>query len=631
MRIIWRLFGFLIFVLGVAVASLLFLPAERLGRIASDQLSEQLGREVSLGDVRLSFWPVLGVTAGNVRIANAAWSDKGPMMQAERAEIGIDALSALRGALRFRTISADAPSILLEKRADGAANWELARSEGGDGQAALPIFTLDRLAVTGGLLRYEAAGAAAVVLTDMDLSLAWPDRDGPADISATLSPAGVPVSIDAELDKPRVVMAGGAAPVDLSLSTRGGTVRFQGAAGLAPEAQGALRVDLTDSSAFLAAMGQLGVVLPEGLGRSVSGSGEVTLVRDGTLSLRNGDFTMDRNRLSVNADVFPEAVPRVNAQIESEALDLSSLAGSEGESGAGWPETPIDASTLGAVNGEVSLRLGALDLGGFSFGQTRALMTLDQSRAVFEIRELQGYQGVTTGEFVINNRAGLSVGGTLAVAGVELRDLLEDAAGVDRFSGKADGSVRFLGSGQNVKAIVSSLSGDGVVKAGPGVISGIDLDRLFREGGVEGGTTVFDALSGTFSMNNGRLRSDDMKMSLPVLAASGEGWVDLGERSIDYLLRVYSAAARGGRGLTVPVRVKGPWSGPTISADLDEAINANFAEEKQELEQKARERVTETLQKELGVTVEDGQSVEEAIKERARDEAVRGILRLLER
>lgn len=632
MRIIWRLFGLLVFVVGVAFASLLLLPAERLGRIASDQLTQQLGRDVSLGDVRLSFWPVLGVQAGNVRIANAPWSDKGPLFAAQSAQIGVDAVSLLTGNLRFQTINAASPVILLQKRADGSANWELAPSEGGNGQAALPIFSLDELAITNGQLRFEAAGADPVLIRDLDLTLSWPDRDSPAQVSATLSPATVPLTIDARLDKPRVLMAGGAAPVDLNLSTQGGSLRFQGSAGLAPEAQGALRMDLSNTGKFLAALGHLGVVLPEGLGQSVSGKGQITLTRDGVMSLRGGDFTSGNNRLSVNADVFPGPVPRVNAQIEADALDLSSFAGSDGGSGGDdWPEDRIDASALGAIDGEVSLRLGLLDLGGFTFGQTRALMTLTQSRAVFEIRELQGYQGVTTGEFVVNNRSGLSVGGKLAVAGVELRELLNDAAGVDRFSGKTDGSLSFLGSGASVKAIVTSLSGDGVVRAGPGVISGIDLDRLFREGGVTGGTTVFDAMTGTFSIKNGVLRSDDLVMALPALRASGEGRVDLGGRSIDYLLRVFSASARGGKGLTVPVRVKGPWSGPKISADLDEAINSNFAEEKQELEDRAQERVNQAIQDNLGVTVQEGQSVGDAIRDKAVEDAARSILKLLER
>lgn len=628
MRLIRRLFGLIVIIVVVAGVSLVLLPADRLGRIASDQLTQQMGREVRLGDVRLSVWPVLGLAASDVRIANAPWSDGGPLFEAQSAHIGLAPLALLRGALEFSTIEAEAPRILLQKRGDGSANWVLSAGSGG---GALPVFTLDRLAITSGRLRLERAGSAPLVLNDMDLTLAWADRDGPARITARVSPAAVPLDIDATLDRPRVLMAGQAAPVDLSLSTRGGSIRFQGSAGIAPEAQGALRLDLTDTGAFLAALGQLGVVPPQGLGRTISGTGQITLTREGVLSLRDGDLTLDANRLSVAADVFPGDTPRVNAQIEAASLDLSTLGGADSGNTSGWSDSPIDASALAAMNGEVSLRLGALTLGNFAFGQTRALLTLDRSRAVFDIRELQGYQGVTTGNFVLNNRNGLSVGGDLAVAGIELRDLLDDAAGIDRFSGKANGSLSFLGVGQSERAIMASLSGEGTVQAGPGVISGMDLDRLFREGGVTGGTTVFDALTGTFAMNNGVLRNDDLVMELPVLRASGEGRVDLGLRSIDYLLRVTSASARGGRGLTVPVRIKGPWADTRLSADLDEAINSNFAEERQELENRARERVNEAVQDQLGVTVEEGQSVEDAVRDKVRDEAVDGLLRLLDR
>jgi Uncharacterized protein involved in outer membrane biogenesis len=262
-------------------------------------------------------------------------------------------------------------------------------------------------------------------------------------------------------------------------------------------------------------------------------------------------------------------------------------------------------------------------MGLVTFGPSRLYMNLDRARAVFELREVQGYGGTWTGQFVANNRDGLSVGGQMALGGVELNGLLTDLAGVERLSGRTDLSLSFLGVGQSIDAIMKSLSGDLSVKMGQGTISGIDLDQLMRSGGGAGGTTIFDSLGLTVDIASGVARNEDLLLTLPGLEARGEGAIDIGNRTLDYLFTPVSLAARGGRGLAIPVRIKGSWDDPSIRADLGEAIDLNLAEERERLEQEARERLNRELEERLGVTVEEGQSVEDAIRETAREEVER--------
>ena len=66
MKIIGRIIGALLLIAVVAVVSLLFLPADRIARLAAEQIKAQTGREVSItGDVSMTLWPVLGVSAGS--------------------------------------------------------------------------------------------------------------------------------------------------------------------------------------------------------------------------------------------------------------------------------------------------------------------------------------------------------------------------------------------------------------------------------------------------------------------------------------------------------------------------------------------------------------------------------------
>ena len=106
-----------------AVVVLFLLPAERIARLVTDQFEAATGRAMILeGDVRPTLWPEFGVNTGAVRIANANWSDAGPMVQAEGLSIGVDWSSLLGRQIRVTRIEVDRPNILLELARDGRAN-----------------------------------------------------------------------------------------------------------------------------------------------------------------------------------------------------------------------------------------------------------------------------------------------------------------------------------------------------------------------------------------------------------------------------------------------------------------------------------------------------------------------------
>ena len=157
---------------------------------------------------------------------------------------------------------------------------------------------------------------------------------------------------------------------------------------------------------------------------------------------------------------------------------------------------------------------------------------------------------------------------------------------------------------------------------------------------VGSGTTVFDDLSATFTIAEGVVQNKDLTLSLPNFVTSGAGWVNLGDQSIDYLLSPKALKARDGKGLSVPVRIKGSWQSPKIIPDLEAALEQNLAEErakaeaeikaraeeeKKKLEAKAKKKVSDAL----GVEVRDGQKIEDAVKQKLEDKAKEGLLNLL--
>ena len=648
MKWILRLIGLVVVLVLVAVVSVFFLPADRIGALAADQIRKATGRDVTISGVSMTLWPVLGVSADGLEVGNADWSDQGPMLTAENAAIGVDAMALLSGEIRITNITATRPTIRLESRADGRASWVFTDASGA-AQIETEVapdrtpqaVSIETLRVTDATLIYDAEGSDLVSYSGVDLALDWPERLGPADIRATLRPAGSAVEVEARIDRFAGFIAGQVQPVDATIRAGGGRLHLAGRASTAGDVAGQLTLEMPQTDAFMAALGLPAPGLPPRLGQSVDMRTELTLTADRRLSLRDLRADLDGNVISGAADIGLNGAPQVNAQLNAGALDLRSATGSGSEAsagsaapaGSGWPTDRIDASGLSAFDGEIALTASSIDLGQFKLGQTRTLLRNERSRMVFELREIAAYGGTVTGQFVLNNRSGLSVGGKMNLAAIDMQAVLTDAAGIDRLTGRADGAMSFLGVGQSVDAIMKSLSGDGSILFGQGTILGFDLDRLMRSGQVGGGTTVFDSLGASWTIADGVLRNEDLLLKLKNYEARGAGQVGLGLQTIDYTFTPVALRANEGTGLAIPVRVVGPWASPRIRPDLEAAIDLNLDKkieaEKARVEAKAKEALRSKVADELGVA-DTGQDLEDAAKQKLEDKVKKGLRSLFD-
>ncbi|QOL82581.1 AsmA family protein [Pseudooceanicola spongiae] len=650
MRVIRRILGFVVVLVVVlalfALGAVFLLPGERIARIAADQIEARTGRALTIsGDTSVSFYPNLGVETGPVQLANADWSGNGPMFQAQALKIGVDVRALIGGDIRITTLEATEPRILLEKTADGRANWDLFGTLSASDPSPAPTgaeapaprgFGLERAMLSGAALRYvDPATQTDTLVQGVDLDLRLPDYNGPADLDMVLHPAGEAVTLTGHIERFADLVNGAVSATRLALVAPGGEAHFDGSFGLTPEAQGALRLNLADTSRFLAALGNPGVALPQGLGQSAQFTGQMTFA-EGRVSLRGGRVTLDDNALDVSADVALGDVPQVTARLVTGTLDLSGLgttapAASGGATGAGgapaegWSRAPIDASALALFNGDVSLKADVVNLGVTQLSGVDTLISVDRARAVADIRSLSAFGGALSGQVVANNRAGLSVAANLGITGVDLARLLRETAGITRFTGAADGRVDLLATGNSMAAWMSSLSGTGTLSTGQGTIAGIDLDKLFRTGAANGGTTIFDQTSASFLIADGVLRNNDLSMKLASIQATGKGTVDLGGRAIDYLFTP-TLLRTGEQNISVPVRIKGPWASPRIIPDLEQALQSNFDINKGDVKKEAQDKLRKEVQDKLGVQQQQGESSEDAIR-RGIEEKLRGSLK----
>jgi AsmA protein len=304
----------------------------------------------------------------------------------------------------------------------------------------------------------------------------------------------------------------------------------------------------------------------------------------------------------------------------------------------GWPEGTIDVSALSTMDVELSLAAPSMDLGVLRLGETRVLVTVDRARAVVDLRQVAAYGGQVTGDFVVNGRGGLSVGGRLALTGLETQALLTDLAGWDRLVSTGDLELEFLGVGNSIAEIMASLSGEGSIEMSQGELRGLDITGMLRTldpGFVgEGQKTIFDGLAGTFTIDGGVLQNSDLKLVAPYLTAAGSGEVGLGARDLDYRIRPTALAAEDGTGgVMVPLLITGPWADPTFRLDLEsiarermeaeaKAVEERLKAEAKAAEDKAKAELEERLEQELGIEI--------APEESLGDAAQRGLEKALE-
>ncbi|MEK0164178.1 AsmA family protein [Phaeobacter sp. JH20_36] len=647
MRLIIRVIAALVVALVLLLAGLLLLPGEKLAQLAATQIEKQTGRTVTFGGrVGYTLWPTLGVKADRVALSNAPWAGPEPMLTAERLTIGVAAADLLRGQVRITELSAVLPQLNLSTRADGTGNWVLEPLASGAVETpaapsgtmeSLPI-SIEALTLTGASLRYAPHGETLIEMKQVDLALQWPDPTGTVIADVTLRPAGAPVQIAAEIGTFEAFLAGQVASVGASLSADDTELRFDGRADINGAATGRVTGKSTDLARSLAVLGAAEGIETPAVDSWLIGS-DLTYTPDGRLALRDLTLEADANRLRGAADVVLGDVPMVTARLSGDQLDLSALlpsgeadlpaaaAAGNGDDPVsdGWSRTPMDFSWLAALNAAISLEVQEVETGSVRLGPSSLDLTLDRSRAVLKFQPATVFDGQLQGQLVVNNRNGLSVGGKLGFQDIRLEQALGQTMGYDRLNGEALGELEYLGVGNSVAEIMSSLSGKGWLEVGKGFFTGFDLEELMRSGSGNGGSTLFDRLTASYTIEGGNLLNQDLLLSLRGLRAEGEGRIGLGAQDLDYLFTPSLQRGDGSTRLSIPVAITGPWSDPKIRPDLKRALEPEI----DAVEQQAKDRLRQKLAEELDTEIAPEQDINEAIRDRIEKEAKDQLLRLL--
>ena len=203
------------------------------------------------------------------------------------------------------------------------------------------------------------------------------------------------------------------------------------------------------------------------------------------------------------------------------------------------------------------------------------------------------YQGSMSGSITVNaTQAVPSFIIDEKFSGINISPLLNDAANFDMLEGKGSVALNLKTQGNTVNALKKTLNGSIALNLTDGAVKGINIAKTLRSAGNMLGKqsqtqaasqdekTDFSEMKASFKVNNGVAHNDDLSLKSPLVRLSGNGDIDIGNSNISYLLKTTltgNLQGQGGKdsvsGLTVPVRLAGPFSALKYTVDFGAMVS----------------------------------------------------------
>jgi AsmA protein len=214
---------------------------------------------------------------------------------------------------------------------------------------------------------------------------------------------------------------------------------------------------------------------------------------------------------------------------------------------------------------------------------------------------------------------------------VQAGDLLKDYLGESPISGRLNGEVNLTTRGEWLSKLKQNSNGTMSLEFLDGALNGFNLRQSIAaaKAKLTGGAppaektlkTDFTSLTLSGVIRNGVFSSDDLDLQAPLLRLSGKGKADLNSDEVDYLVYAKLVGSLEGQqggtakdltGLTIPVRIKGPFTDPKIDVKLDEMLKAKVDEEKERLKKEidAQKKALEEQLKKEQKALQEGKQLE---------------------
>ena len=558
----------------------------------SSLVLEHTGRELQFqGDVSLTIYPALGMKLGGLSFANAAGFGVSPMVRIGEASISVDLLSLLRFAPEIDKLILRDLEINLTRNKAGVNNWDDLVAKPATTPAAADssssTSSTKSSAATSPASEFELRGAFAGLEID-NLKLLWLDEQAGERYQVT----------DLDISTGRIV-ANQSFPLTMHLDA---------------SASGDLDIvfDLQSDVEYLIDQQRLTLndMMLELNQFRIGGMLQVSNFAKPALRFNLASEMLDVDDLldipPTGADSAEGATQSSGTEQATQAPDTGSATGSS-EQAAGKTaediriELPMQILRDLDIDGE--LKIAKMKMQNLHMANFALRLTANKGLVGLKPVRVNMYGGEVVANVAIDVRGDQPKYGVgKSVKDVQVGELLKDYMGKSPISGRMSAEANLTTRGEWVSKLKQNSNGTMQLAFLDGALNGFNLrqsieaakDRLKGDDAPEAKTRKTDFSSLTISgvIEDGVFSSDDLDLQAPLLRVGGKGMADLNLEELDYLVNAKLVGTSKGQdggsadelaGLTIPVRIKGPFMQPEIDVQLDEMLKANLDAQKEKL------------------------------------------------
>lgn len=343
------------------------------------------------------------------------------------------------------------------------------------------------------------------------------------------------------------------------------------------------------------------------------GSVQLDLTKESVQASLAGGLLQSQVKALVGVNDFGN--PAINFDVDVDQFDADLYMPKKSD--AKTPEQPFDLSALRKLNLDGSLRIGQLKVANIKSSNVRLDVKAHKGLIVVNPLSANLYQGSMNGSLSVNAAATPVIAVDQRLSGINVAALTRDAAGFDTLEGRGNVGMSLSMQGNTVSSMKKALNGSLSLNLADGAVKGINIARKLRDAqsmlgksqtqaANQSEKTDFSELKATFKVNNGVAHNDDLSLKSPLLRLSGNGDINVGQDSMNYLAKATLAKTlegQGGRdnvgGITVPVRISGPFSDLKYTLDfgamVGEAAKQKVEAKKEELKTRVKDQLQNSL------------------------------------
>jgi AsmA protein len=582
----------------VVIAALPFVASTQIvrDRIAHE-MSAWSGYRVQLAEApEIEVWPSFRAILRNVTLSE--WNDRSapPVVQAERVEIDLSAMAALRGDVVFSKARFVRPLLRLTAaegeiylpalpetgrmaRAVEIGREAVAASPVKPDIGVLPDEAFGIVEFSGGRIVIAEDGIERELMTSLAGAASWPALNRGGTLAANGIWRGEAVALEMSSPQPLLLFAGGNAPLAVKLKSAPLEGAFAGSANFAQGfaeggislASPSLRRVLEWSRMHIAPGAAIGAMSLEA---QLTGKGQRFNLRDTRLTVGGNpgigalDLTLENG------------TPGISGTLAFETLDLRSFLSaftplpSAGSPGA----AEVDTSFTDQIDLDLRLSANTATAGAITLSEVAATAQVKEGIAAFDISDARAFSGALQAGFRLDRKPEGSHAEITMMASDFDTAALAAAAGVQRFApqGRATVSLLIKGPVTSWGSLLSTGTGSISAELQNATVVGLDLPAFLSRTAEAGFFPLSELAEGSLAvtraeldatLSHGVARIDEAEAVTPGGMISLEGIVPYVGRGLA-LSGTVTPAGEGGE--PTSFFVGGPWNAPFVSPILPE-------------------------------------------------------------